>query len=171
MSGVVSKLALRGYLASMRIESMWALRLRRWLIGLQTGQSYGVVNIFPGVFIEGAEGLRIGNHVSINRGSNLSCAGGITIGDHVAIGHGTSIMSANHAFADPTGPIMYQPMLAAPVIIASNVWIGAKVTILAGVSIPSGTVIAAGAVVTKTIEQPDMIVAGVPARPIKSRFG
>ena len=42
--------------------------------------------------------------------------------------------------------------------------------ILAGVSIPSGTVIAAGAVVTKTIEQPDMIVAGVPARVIKSRF-
>lgn len=171
MSSVVQKLAQRAYLASMRFEGMWALRLRRWLIGLQTGQTYGVLNIFPGVFIEGAEGLRIGNHVSINRGSNLSCVGGITIGDHVAIGHGTSIMSTNHGFAGSAGPTIYQPITTAPVTIASNVWIGAKVTILAGVSIPSGTVIAAGAVVTKSFDQPDMIIAGVPAKPIKSRFG
>lgn len=170
MLGLIGKLAQRAYLLSMRVEGMWVLPLRRWLIGLQTGQKYDVFNIFPNVFIEGAEGLRVGNHVSFNRGSNLSCVGGITIGDNVAIGHGTSIMSTNHRFADPNGPIMYQPISTASVTIASNVWIGAKVTILAGVSIPSGTVIAAGAVVTKSIEQPDMIVAGVPAKPIKSRF-
>jgi acetyltransferase-like isoleucine patch superfamily enzyme len=170
MLGLVGKLAQRAYLLSMRFEGMWALRLRRWLIGLQTGQKYDVFNIFPHVFIEGADGLRVGNHVSLNRGSNLSCVGGITIGDNVAIGHGTSIMSTNHGFADASGPINYQPISTAPVTIASNVWIGANVTILAGVSIPSGTVIAAGAVVTKSIAQPDMIIAGVPAKPIKSRF-
>ena len=170
MLGLTGKLAQRAYLSSMRVEGMWALRLRRWLLGLQTKQKYDVVDIFPGVFIEGAEAFRVGNHVSINRGSNLSCVGGVTIGDYVAIGHGTSIITTNHGFADAICPIKHQPVSTAPVTIASNVWIGANVTILAGVSIPSGTIVAAGAVVAKTIEQPDMIVAGVPAKPIKSRF-
>lgn len=170
MLGLKGKMAQRAYLSSMRVEGMWALRMRRWLLGLQTKQKYAVFDIFPGVFIEGAHALRVGNHVSINRGSNLSCMGGVTIGDNVAIGHGTSIISTNHGFSDATCPIKYQPVSTAPVTIASNVWIGANVTILAGVSIPSGTVVAAGAVVTKSIELPDMIVAGVPARVIKSRF-
>ena len=170
MAGLTSKLAQRAYSATMRCEGMWALRLRRWLVGLQTGQKLVGVNIFADVFLEGLDGLRIGNAVSFNRGCNFSCSGGLAIGDYVSIGHNTSIMTANHGFADPDVPIQLQPVNPAPVTIASNVWIGAKVTILAGVSIPSGTVIAAGAVVTKSIDQPDMIVAGVPARIIKSRL-
>ena len=54
--------------------------------------------------------------------------------------------------------------------IGDNVWIGARVTILAGVRIAPGTVIAAGSVVTRSIEEPDMIVGGIPARIIKPRL-
>ncbi|MDL2351273.1 MAG: acyltransferase [Pseudomonadota bacterium] len=168
--GFAAKLAVRTYLAIMRIEALSVLPLRRWLIGKITAQPSAMLNVFAHVFIEGFEGLRIGNRVSINRDSNLSCFGGVTIGDNVAIGHGTSIISTNHGFTDRETPINYQPVDAAPVVIGSNVWIGARVTILAGVTIPSGTVIAAGAVVTRSIAEPDMIVAGVPARVIKSRF-
>lgn len=168
--GIFTKLAVRLYLATMRLESLSLLPLRRWLIGRITGQTSTVLNIFPNVFIEGFEGLRIGTHVSVNRDSNLSCSGGVTIGDNVAIGHGTSILTTNHGFNDPDVPINCQPVSSAPVVIGSNVWIGAQVTILAGVTIPDGTVIAAGAVVTRSIVEPDMVVAGVPARAIKSRF-
>jgi acetyltransferase-like isoleucine patch superfamily enzyme len=165
-----AKLAVRLYLATMGIESMWALALRRRLIAAITGQRPSALNIFAQVFIEGFEGLRIGHDVSINRGCNLSCAGGVSIGDYVAIGHGTSVVSTNHGFAEPMKPIKYQPVSGAPVTIGNNVWIGARVTILAGVSIADGCVIAAGAVVTRSIAEPDMIVAGVPARPIRSRL-
>ena len=170
MTGLTSKLALRAYLASMRFEGMWALGLRRQLIGLLTGQRPPNLNVFADVFIEGFEGLKLGHDVSINRASNLSCAGGVTIGDYVSIGHATSILSGNHGFAEPHVPIKYQPISTAPVTIGNNVWIGAKVTILPGVSIAEGTVIAAGAVVAKSIAEPDMIMAGVPAKAIKSRF-
>jgi acetyltransferase-like isoleucine patch superfamily enzyme len=168
--GIAAKLAVRAYLATMRIEGMWALRLRRWLIGRATGRRAQALNVFADVFIEGFAGLKLGDHVSINRASNLSCFGGVTLGDHVAIGHGTSIISTNHGFNDPHVPIKYQPVTAGAVTIGSNVWIGAKVTILPGVTIPDGTVVAAGAVVTRSISQPDMIVGGVPAQVIKSRF-
>jgi len=170
MTGLIGKLAQRVYLGSMRFEGMWALSLRRRLIGLLTGQRPAQLNVFAQVFIEGFEGLKLGHDVSINRGSNLSCGGGVTIGDNVAIGHATSIISSNHGFDDPDMPIKYQPVVSAPVAIGNNVWIGARVTILSGVSIADGCVIAAGAVVTKSIAQPDMIVAGIPAKAIKSRF-
>ena len=168
--GLTAKLAVRGYLLAMRREGMWALGLRRRLLRQIIDQRLEGVNIFANVFIEGFEGLRIGRNVSFNRDCNLSCLGGVTIGDYVSIGHGTSIISSNHGFADPDTPIQLQSSSYAPVTIADNVWIGAKATILAGVTLPSGTVIAAGAVVSKSIAEPDMIVAGVPARVIKSRF-
>lgn len=172
--GVVSKIAVRAYLCTMKLEGMWALGCRRWLIGLATGkaadrQMHGL-NVFADVYIEGFAGLILGDQVSINRASNLSCFGGVTLGDNVSIGHGTSIISTNHGFSDPLVPIKYQTVTANPVVIGSNVWIGANVTILSGVTIPYGTVIAAGAVVTRSIKQPNMIIGGVPAHVIKSRF-
>ena len=45
-------------------------------------------------------------------------------------------------------------------------WIGANATILAGVTIGDNAVVAAGAVVTKDVPA-DMIVGGIPAKPIK----
>ena len=134
------------------------------------GRRHHALFVFPEVFIEDYQGLAIGEHVSINRGCNLSALGGLTIGDYVAIGHGTSILTTNHGYVDPERPIKYQPLATAPVTIGSNVWIGARVTILAGVSIADGTVVAAGSVVTKPIGEPDTIVGGIPARRIKSRF-
>jgi virginiamycin A acetyltransferase len=58
---------------------------------------------------------------------------------------------------------------ASPLVIANNVWIGDNVTILPQVTIGDGAVIGAGSVVTEDV-QPFSVVAGVPARLIKSRF-
>jgi acetyltransferase-like isoleucine patch superfamily enzyme len=126
--------------------------------------------VYPDVYLADYRNLTLGSHVSLNRGCHLSCAGGLTIGDHVAIGHGTSIMTTEHGYQDADTPIWQQPLSYAPVKIGSDVWIGARVCILAGVTIPDGTVIAAGAVVTRSFEEPNTIIGGVPARVIKRRF-
>lgn len=167
---VATKIAYRLYLLTMRFEGMKWLRLRAWLVGRMTGRSHSHLNIFPDVFIEGYQGLKLGDHVSINRGSNISAEGGLEIGNYVAIGHATSIMTGDHGFADRHIPIKYQPVVQGRVTIGSNVWIGAKVSILAGVEIADGTIIAAGAVVTRSVTEPDTVVGGVPARFLKSRF-
>jgi phosphonate metabolism protein (transferase hexapeptide repeat family) len=54
--------------------------------------------------------------------------------------------------------------------IGHDVWIGAGAKVMAGVSIGTGSVVAAGAVVTRDVA-PYQIVAGVPARPLRMRFG
>ncbi|MBE0583136.1 MAG: acetyltransferase [Desulfofustis sp.] len=55
------------------------------------------------------------------------------------------------------------------VSVGHDVWIGHKAIILPGISIGNGAVIGAGTVVTRDVA-PYAIVAGVPGRPIRSRF-
>ena len=55
------------------------------------------------------------------------------------------------------------------VVIEDSVWIGARVIIMPGVTIGSGSVVGAGSVVTKNVPE-NMIVAGVPAAPIRVRL-
>lgn len=55
------------------------------------------------------------------------------------------------------------------VLIGSDVWIGTRVIIMGGLKVGNGAVIGAGSIVTKDV--PDYsIVAGVPAKFIRSRF-
>lgn len=145
------------------------LPIRRWIVNHLLGRKHRQLNIFADVFLEGIEGLTLGDNLSINRGCNLSAAGGLTIGDDVSIGHDTSIMTTEHGFSDSSVPIKMQPPENRPVVIGGNVWIGAKVCILAGVSLPSGTIVGAGSVVKHSITDENCTIAGVPAKIIRRR--
>ncbi len=77
-------------------------------------------------------------------------------------------------------PVAYHPgfgvvtdwgVAAAPLTVEDDVWLGHNVTVLASAGrIGRGAVVAAGAVVRDPVE-PYMIVGGVPARPLRLRFG
>jgi acetyltransferase-like isoleucine patch superfamily enzyme len=54
-----------------------------------------------------------------------------------------------------------------PIIVEDNVWIGARSILLPGVTIGRDSCVGAGSVVTTSVE-PRMLVAGVPARPIRA---
>jgi len=60
-----------------------------------------------------------------------------------------------------------EPPSAKPVVIEDNVLVGANAVILEGVRVGEGAVVAAGAVVTEDVP-PRTVVAGVPARVIKT---
>ena len=158
------------YLQTMTSQLPVVGRLRRHILRGLLRQELDGLLVRANVYISGYRTLKIGKHVSLNHGCFLSCEGGLEIGDYVAIGHGTSILTTEHSFEDPATPIKYQPAKYLPVRIGSNIWIGANATILAGVSIADGTVVAAGSVVTRSVDAPDTIVGGVPARFIKHRL-
>lgn len=56
------------------------------------------------------------------------------------------------------------------IVIGSDVWIGYEAVVLAGVTIGHGAIIGTRALVTRDVP-PFAIVGGVPAKPIKYRFG
>ncbi|RIQ33686.1 acyltransferase [Jiangella rhizosphaerae] len=94
--------------------------------------------------------------------------GRVTLGSGVRVAPHAMLIGANHVFAGRDRPIHAQGLEAAPITVGDDVWIAGRVTIVAGVTVGSGSVLAAGAVVTRDVP-PFSVVAGVPARVIKTR--
>ena len=130
------------------------------LTGRKIHKSFG---LFPPFYTDCGKNIRFGKRVFINSGCKFQDQGGITIGDDVLVGHNCVIATLNHAM----DPDRRADMVPAPVVIGDKVWIGANVTILQGVTIGEGAVVAAGAVVSKVVP-PRAVVAGVPAKVIKT---
>lgn len=114
--------------------------------------------------------LIIGNKVFVGSFAQIVAKEKIEIGDNVMIADFVVIRDHNHRFDIPGIPFNKQGMVHDPIKIGNNVWIGTKATILAGVTIGDNCVIGANAVVTKDIPS-NSVVAGVPARFIKSIYG
>ena len=107
----------------------------------------------------------IGDHTRI--GIHNTIIGPVTIGHHVNLAQGITITALNHNFSDLNKRIDEQGISTQLVTISDDVWIGANAVILPGVTIGQHAVVAAGAVVTKDVP-PYSIVAGIPAKVIKS---
>lgn len=128
----------------------------------------------------------IGNHVYIGA-SKLICKSGIVIEDYVTIAWGVYIYDHDSHSLDYRERMKdndrqiedalagrffieskdWQVVKTKPIIIRKNAWIGMNCIILKGVEIGEGAVVAAGSVVTKNVP-PFTVVAGNPAKPIKS---
>ncbi len=113
--------------------------------------------------------ITIGDRAGCGDFCNLYGQGGLTIGDDSMLGSGTRVHTAEHRMDRLDLPTLAQGEILAPTVIGDGVWVGANVVILAGVTIGDGAVVAAGAVVTRDVE-PYAVVAGVPARTMRSRL-
>ncbi len=116
------------------------------------------------------KGLILGNNVGIGSHSFLGCAGGVTIGDDTILGNFVSFHSENHNFSEQNIPIRLQGVNRKGIKIGANCWIGAKVTVLDGTILGDGCVVAAGAVLNGKEYPDNSIIAGIPAKVIKSRI-
>jgi acetyltransferase-like isoleucine patch superfamily enzyme len=136
----------------------------RALLARLTGRPvHESVTVFPPFYSEFGKNLTLGEDVFINLGCRFQDTGGITIGDGTLIGHGSTLTTLDHGM----DPERRADMLPSPIVIGRKAWLGAGVTVVPGVTIGNGAVVGAGAVVTRDVPA-DTIVAGVPARPLRS---
>jgi len=84
------------------------------------------------------------------------------MGPHVCL------IAEDHDSGDPHLPIKAQGVTRQSIVIEDDVWLGAGAVVVAGVTVGRGSVVAAGAVVTRDVP-PQSVVAGVPARLVRSR--
>jgi acetyltransferase-like isoleucine patch superfamily enzyme len=104
----------------------------------------------------------LGERVFINTGATVVANHSIVVGDDCLIGDLVAIFDTDFHLLEPSRPIR-----TAPVRLGANVWVGRSATILPGVTIGDHAVIAAGSIVTGDVP-PKTLVAGVPARPIRT---
>jgi acetyltransferase-like isoleucine patch superfamily enzyme len=115
-------------------------------------------------------GIRIGRDSLIGEFNVLRGQGGISIGDRVYTSPLVQLAAVDHVFADPARPFIEQGITAQGIVVEDDVWIGAGAIITDGVRVGQGAVVAAGAVVTQDVP-PHTVVAGVPARVVKTITG
>ena len=145
------------------------------------------VKIYRGIYYQNPSQIFLGNNVHISQNAFFSCetdagkleicddvtlaencridfSGGVKIGKNSLISKNVIIETHDHEF-DPKSAPMYRSL-----VIGENVWIGMNSTILSHVEkIGDNAIISAGAVVTKDVPD-NCIVAGVPAKIIKSKI-
>ncbi len=112
---------------------------------------------------------RIGNHVWIGPHAFFD-ARNLVIEDFVGWGPGAKILGSTHVGEPVDVPIIMTELVIKPVVIGYGADIGTNATVLPGVRVGAHAIVGAGAVVTEDV--PDYaVVAGVPARVLRSRRG
>jgi len=115
----------------------------------------------------GLAGLSIGRDCFLGDECLLDLAESITLEDQVTLAERVVVLThLNVGYADH--PLQaHFPAMAAPVRLETGCFVGANVTILAGVTVGARAFVAAGSVVTADVP-PKTLVAGVPARPVRT---
>jgi acetyltransferase-like isoleucine patch superfamily enzyme len=108
--------------------------------------------------------IQIGDYCLISPGVKIQAARSIDIGNNCMIGADASISDSDwHGLYNRLRPF---GRATQPVKLHDNVWVGERAIICKGVTIGENSVIGAGAVVTKDVEA-NVVVAGNPAKVIK----
>ncbi len=110
--------------------------------------------------------IHLGNRIYIAFGCWFMAGEDITIEDEVIFGPYGVIASSNHQFSNNS--FRYGSAQQLPINIGKGSWVGAHVTVTAGANIGSGCLVAAGAVLTNRRYADHQMIAGVPAREIKT---
>jgi maltose O-acetyltransferase len=138
------------------------------LLGARLGRRVIVHDVrFFNLYRRGLAGLEIGDDCFLGDECLLDLAEGIRLESQVTLAERVVILThTNVGYRDHPLQHLF-PAVAAPVTIQAGCFVGANATILPGVTIGPRTFVAAGSVVTRDAP-PETLVAGVPARPLRT---
>ena len=109
----------------------------------------------------------MGNYFCITAESTIVCSKKISFGDWVLISWGVQIMDTDFHKIYEDG---VQLNVDEDVSIGDNVWINSRSMLLKGCVIPNGCVVGAMSVCNKRYENDNSVIAGVPAKVVKSNI-
>ena len=137
---------------------------------------HGFVNLYGceigddvkiGTFVEIQKGVKIGNRCKIS--SHTFICEGVTLEDEVFVGHNVTFTNDRYPRAtNGNGQLQTEADWACiRTLVKRGASIGSGATLLCGITIGENAMIGAGSVVTRDVP-PDTVVAGNPARVVKS---
>lgn len=115
-------------------------------------------------------GIEIGDGTTVNGRTHIACIEGtsITIGSDCMFSSDISLVTGDsHSILDEKGTRINS---SRDIVIGNHVWIGKENTILKGVTVQDNSIIGAKSLVTKTFNEENVIIAGNPAKIIKTNI-
>jgi acetyltransferase-like isoleucine patch superfamily enzyme len=109
--------------------------------------------------------LSIGDRTYLNAGARITCGYRLDIGARCAIAPNVQLMDTDTHLS---GTLAEQGVRHAAVSIADDCWIATSAVVLKGASVGQGSIIAAGSVVASGVFPARSLLAGVPARVIRT---
>jgi UDP-2-acetamido-3-amino-2,3-dideoxy-glucuronate N-acetyltransferase len=120
-----------------------------------------------GSFVEIQKNASVGARCKIS--SHTFICEGVTIEDEVFVGHGVVFINDRDPRSTAAGVVQSEAdWCVIPTRVCRGASIGSGAVILCGVTVGAGALVGAGAVVTQDVG-PGEVVAGVPARSMRSR--
>jgi acetyltransferase-like isoleucine patch superfamily enzyme len=119
-----------------------------------------------GTFVEIQKGTKVGNRCKIS--SHSFICEGVTLEDEVFVGHNVTFTNDRYPRATTNGKLQTEadwPCI--PTLVKRGASIGSGAVLLCGITIGENAMVGAGSVVTRDVP-PDTVVAGNPARVVKS---
>lgn len=122
----------------------------------------GRATISNGVALTVLGKMVVGDNFISNDNLYVSCHDEIILGDDVLFGWDVHLFdSDNHVIINVDGT---EKTEHAPIRIGNHVWVGAYAHFLKGASVSDDSVVAYKSLVTKTFDEPQIIVGGMPAK-------
>jgi acetyltransferase-like isoleucine patch superfamily enzyme len=138
------------------------------LLGARIGRRTILHDVrFFNLYRRGLAGLEIGEECFVGDECLLDLAEGVRLESRVTLAERVLVLThTNVGYRDH--PLQaHFPKTAAPVVVEAGSFLGANVTVLPGVRVGAQSFVAAGSVVTADVP-PRTLVAGVPARPLRT---
>lgn len=141
---------------------------RRALLAERLGAVGAGAEIRPPFHCDYGFNIRLGPDAFLNYNCVVLDVVAVAIGEGTQIGPAVQIYTADH----PRDPAQRRAGLeyGRPVTIGRHVWVGGGAILLPGVTIADEAIVGAGSLVTRDVP-PGAVVAGNPARIIRSRSG
>jgi maltose O-acetyltransferase len=138
------------------------------LLGARIGRRTVLHDVrFFNLYRRGLAGLDIGEECFVGDECLLDLAEGVRLERQVTLAERVLVLThTNVGYHDHPLQAGF-PATAAPVVIERGCFLGANVTVLPGIRVGEQSFVAAGSVVTADVP-PHTLVAGVPARPVRT---
>jgi len=122
---------------------------------------------FFNLYRRGFAGLEIGEECFVGDECLIDLAEAVRLERQVTLAERVLVLThTNVGYRDHPLQARF-PAMAAPVVVEAGSFLGANVTVLPGVRVGAQSFVAAGSVVTEDVP-PRTLVAGVPARPLRT---
>ena len=125
-----------------------------------------VPGVFAPLYVEFGVNTTFGEGCFINYNCVILDVAEVTVGERSLFGPGCQLITVEHPVNDADARAAGWER-GRPITIGDNCWFGAGAMVMPGVTVGDNCVIAAGAVVAKDVPD-NMLVGGVPAKPIRS---